>query len=1182
MALEDVLERIRRQNLGTTEDNRVVDRGPSAPIQRNRPRNLTALENKWADPEFTTAVTQLPQPVIQAIRNTDLKRIDRGQTPVNAENSIKAGLAAMTGQAVTPVSDRRDSWTSIPANAVGDLAQIVKSLPQLPQALAGEVTDLADGFTDDRRELAEQGRTGLAATLSLPGIRMIPGTYFASNLLSNRQAFIEDPLLNALDVLPIASKAARGTKVVKAAEEAALADRINLAGTTRLQRPVRPLATVATRKLDAAGNVVPNRLGDLMDRGWSTKAGTALKETFGKDARDVSRTGVIAEQTAERRAFFPAEDDMVGQQFKKWHDLNDPENLAREYNLTPERATEIGAAARVDRNLLTNLPENEARFIADWDATNETLARYMESKGELVRVGGEWFTKQDGRRLLRSQEVMGKKFAEVFGDLEVGGKNPGIMADIDALAAVDPRWARIRDLIDGRDLNAAASEMTNLIEGTKKVNRLRWYNNAAVPLSDQRMFAIRRTLNEAKGMATAYDRLRKNMNPARYDELINDIAGKQYIESLYNRSVIPDMEAAQKFLETGMIDQITRDLDPVAREAAAREWGKIRGQVRRTWETLKANGQDPVFMGRVTEARARRIGVARFDGTNRSMATARKRISDVSPSLNSPSIALTNQAWDIIQSEGARQMADDITSDFGRPQQQLLDEFTPMAEEVARRQGRSDVSAVRQDLISRQWMPFDPGSMMPFAGVASPLGEQVWIPRAVGETLKRMNSEGLSKMRAFSDPVTRLWRVALLPLSPRWHLYNIIGGAVMMSSEVGPQAVRHLSDARAILKANAEGTPLPRHIPRELQRQLGMIGREEAELALKQGASLSRWWNESLVGKAGRGFVQKSFDLNSTFDDAYKVMSYLEGEAQALKRFQKAGVDENTARLMAQEEGIKVARKVLQDVGGMTPFERSVLRQIFPFYSWLSHLMRFVVNYPMDHPWRAAIVAAGSRIAMEDMGDGASTDMLDIISWGERDEQGRQRGLNVRGLNPFSDAANLFTLAGWLGSTNPLFQTATQALGFDPQQGGIDLYPQVSYSPETGKMVVDSGNPVTNFAINSLPQLGALYRYAGMDEDFNKLMREDPETAQRILFSGVGIPGSYRRYSREEDMIGNELKRQEAASNATTVALRTGNLDALEPFFGPEGVAALKAARESGDLDQFLPSTTPTPREVPQ
>lgn len=1156
MALEDVLASIRGQQLATTDDNRVVDR--LGPVQKNRPRNITALQNKYADPDYQQAVAQLPEPVRNAIQATDMKRLDRGQSPVNAENSVKAGIAAMTGQAVTPVQDRRDSWTSIPTNAVGDLAQIVKSLPQLPGALVGEVGDITDGFADDRAELEKQGKTGLAQTLSLPGIRMIPGTFAASNLLSDRQSFIEDPLLNVLDVLPVAGKLAKGTKVVKAATKAA--DVAAAEGT--LVKPVRPLKTLATRTVDDAGDVVPNRLGQLIDKGMETKPAMAISETFGQQARQTSRTGVLNEQGAEQRAMRPKDDDIVGQTYREFSDLRDPDKIGERYGITPERADEIGVMATREPQMLAGLPENEARFVKDWDAANETLAQYIsDTHGDLVKVNGEWFDKRDGGRLTRSADLMAKKVGAISGDVEFGGKNRGIMDDLDALAEVDGRWREIRDMADSGDVVGAS----------KRVNQIQKYNGQAVPLNDRRMVTIRRTLNEAKMATTAYGRLRKTINPARFDELINARAGKAYLDDLEQKGILQDRGAAERFLQGGVLDQIP-GFD-------AREWSKHRSGIRNTWEQLKAAGEDPIYMSRVSTARANRIGIARFDGTNRGLVTARARVSDVSPSLNSPAISVTNQAWDIIQREGAADMARQIQTDFGRTQQSILDEFTPAALAHVERNGLpiTELSRVRDELIKRRWMPFDPGSMMPFQGMAGPLGDQTWIPRQVGETLKKANSEGLSKLRGLNDPITRTWRIALLPLSPRWHLYNIIGGSVMMSAEVGPQAFRHIGQAREILKAVKEGGEMPRWVPRELERTIGLIGKEEASLALKRGSSAGRFFSESWAAKKAKGFVQGSFDLNSYFDDLYKTMSYLEGESQALSRFKKAGMSDETARALAAEEGINSARKVLQDTAAMTPFERSVLRQVFPFYSWLSHLMRFVFNYPADHPWRAAIVASGSRIVMEDFGDGASTDMLDILSWGEPNEKGERKSLNVRGINPFSDAANMFTLAGWLGSTNPLFQTATQALGFDAMQGGIDLYPQMSYSPETGKMVVDTGNPIKNMAVNSIPQLGALFRYAGQDEDFNKLMREDPETAQRILLSGIGVPGSYRRYSREGDMIGNELKRQEASSDASALAFKTGNLDALEPFLGAEAVEALKAAREDGSLDQYLPSNSPTP-----
>ncbi len=1169
MALEDVLANIRGQQLGTTADNRVVDR--AGPVQKNRPKNITALQNKYADPDYQTAITQLPEPVRNAIQAVDMKRLDRGQSPINAENSVKAGIAAMTGQAVTPVQDRRDSWTSIPTNAVGDLAQIVKSLPQLPGALVGEVKDVADGFADDRAELEKQGKTGLAQTLSLPGIRMIPGTFAASNLLSDRQSFIEDPLLNALDVLPVAGKLAKGTKVVKAAT----AEAATLAEKGTLVKPIRPLKTLATRTLDEAGDVVPNRLGDLIERGMETKPAMAISETFGQQARQTSRAGVLNEQAAEQRAMRPQTDDIVGQTYREFNDLRDPDKIGERYGITPERADEIGLLATREPQVLATLPENEARFVKDWDAANETLAQYIsDTHGDLVKVGNEWFDKRDGSRLTRAQDMVAKKSMAVYGQGEVRVKtragwatknDRGILDDLDALAEVDTRWREIRDLVDNDDLVGAS----------KRVNQLQKYNGTAAGLNDRRMVTIRRTLNEAKMAANNYTRLRSATNPARFDELINARAGKSYLDSLEQKGILSDRGQAEKFLQGGILDQIP-GFD-------AREWSKHRAGIRKNWEALKAAGEDPIYMSRVSTARANRIGIARFDGTNRGLVTARARVSDVSPSLNSPAISVTNQAWDIIQREGAADMARQIGEDFGRTQQSILDEFTPAALAHVERNGMpiSELSRVRDELIKRRWMPFDPGSMMPFQGMAGPLGDQTWIPRQVGETLKKANSEGLSKLRGLNDPITRMWRTSLLPLSPRWHLYNIVGGSVMMSAEVGPQAFRHIGQAREILKAVKEGGELPRWVPRELERTIGLIGKEEASLALKRGTSAGRWFSESKAAQAGRGFIQKSFDLNSYFDDLYKTMSYLEGESQALSKFKKAGMSDDVARGLAAEEGINSARKVLQDTAAMTPFERSVLRQVFPFYSWLSHLMRFVFNYPADHPWRAAIVASGSRIVMEDMGDGASTDMLDILSWGEPNEKGERRSLNVRGINPFSDAANMFTLAGWLGSTNPLFQTATQALGFDAMQGGIDLYPQMSYSPETGKMVVDTGNPIKNMAVNSIPQLGALFRYAGQDPDFNKLMREDPETAQRILLSGIGVPGTYRRYSREGDMIGNELKRQEASSDSSALAFKTGNLDALEPFIGADAVETLKKARESGDLDQYLPSNSPTPIEAP-
>src|SRR5690606_41961997 len=89
-------------------------------------------------------------------------------------------------------------------------------------------------------------------------------------------------------------------------------------------------------------------------------------------------------------------------------------------------------------------------------------------------------------------------------------------------------------------------------------------------------------------------------------------------------------------------------------------------------------------------------------------------------------------------------------------------------------------------------------------------------------------------------------------------------------------------------------------------------------------------------------------------------------------------------------------------------------------------------------------------------------------------------------------------------------------------------------------------------------------------QDFADLRAQDPETAQRVLMSQVGLPGSYRRYSRERDYIQAELARGRSKDNIVAESLRTGNLDALSPFLTPEQIEGLKRLRASGALDDYL------------
>ena len=66
------------------------------------------------------------------------------------------------------------------------------------------------------------------------------------------------------------------------------------------------------------------------------------------------------------------------------------------------------------------------------------------------------------------------------------------------------------------------------------------------------------------------------------------------------------------------------------------------------------------------------------------------------------------------------------------------------------------------------------------------------------------------------------------------------------------------------------------------------------------------------------------------------------------------------------------------------------MRQIFPFYNFYQHVMRYAVQYPIDHPLRVSITAPLARNEIEQLG-GLPHSFLEAITWGDPDENGERR-----------------------------------------------------------------------------------------------------------------------------------------------------------------------------------------------
>ena len=135
--------------------------------------------------------------------------------------------------------------------------------------------------------------------------------------------------------------------------------------------------------------------------------------------------------------------------------------------------------------------------------------------------------------------------------------------------------------------------------------------------------------------------------------------------------------------------------------------------------------------------------------------------------------------------------------------------------------------------------------------------------------------------------------------------------------------------------------------------------------------SRGRLLNKLATGKGvASNFLNKIWDANGFVDNFYRSVAYLHGEKKALAK----GATSDAAK----EAGLKLADKILQDWDSMVPLERQIVKQIFPFYGWMHHVMKYASTYPIDHPLRASIVGSLSRAEQADWDSGLPQDFSPV------------------------------------------------------------------------------------------------------------------------------------------------------------------------------------------------------------
>lgn len=1185
------------------------------PLVQRLPETTRAVQNKYT--ENPDLFSEVDTPIKNALLQLDIQRAGRGQNPLSVRQTQLAIQAAQTGQAAT-----RPPEGNFFENIVQDIRTLTTSIPRLPAALINEVRQLPQAPAAISEAMASGNFQEMVSGIaSAPGVRLLPGSYIAQHALTDPGELAAHPVFTLLDVLPakeipgVKQGIAKGKQIAQPVTQPA----INALKATRPGQLVQETFGATARDVAQVEAELTDRIRHEIDP-TGTKFGnqplvqvarraSSLRQKYPHIAeeRRAELTRMMQEDAdslrtlpAEELAFVNEVRDITDQLGKVGvseglltridGELYDPKTASG--ILRARRKATIGRDfANIRNRILTPIDDpvllrNEALQIID--------RQDLKPGGKLHMVEGYIHALEaagyDASPLYQSLRNFRGKNAKNYTDdavrIAIGSYTPVLRTtgDLDAVLPTLTKIARTDPMV-ARTLDAIKKERWS--EARQLAKRLATRKTHSIPdidtiidraqINKQRQGWLKSTkaYDESKVVKAEAraERIFRKEPPARFKPVVERQIQEHLTQQL---STNPRFDEILPYLRE-------RNYGWLKREGliSQSEFRTLQTELNSTWVDLKRAGYDPVFVHRLSPSQLPTLEFPRVLEVVRTPTQVRRRSNDVSPYIEDVSIALNHQALEWLAKRGSEEFVDQILNRWGRSEADLIDQYLPAARQRASRKPQLDVLGHANELMRQEWVQYNPfndtgGAALitwPAPRIKRWGEEDVWLPKTVANTIQRMHSPPTGRLSAIFDPVMKVFRTSLLPLSPRWHVYNIIGGGILLTARTDPRVWRFAKQAVHMVRNDA----MPEHavhglgsMPREIIEWNAKAGLEDklgAVFHYQGGRTMRRLWEETKgVRDAAGNLIQKSYDFNGFVDDMYRTMSYLYGYDKAVTR--------GLSKEAAEKAGVELSRKVLQNWDRMTPIERTIMRYVFPFYGWMNHIIKYSLSYPIDHPFRTAVMGSFARNELEDMGDALPERFLNMFFLGDMDMTGNVKALNMAGMNPFSDVANYFTLSGFMGQTNPILSSLMESMGVDPTNGGPELFPNLRYDPEIGRLKADTPNPVMGFIQATIPQSRILMGFADRSSEFQELLRTNPESAGRLLISQAGLPILFRQVNIPQEIAKAEISRDEAQSTALNEALRSGNWSQAESFPNLRPILdQLRTLQGTGALDAFQPQS---------
>jgi hypothetical protein len=236
----------------------------------------------------------------------------------------------------------------------------------------------------------------------------------------------------------------------------------------------------------------------------------------------------------------------------------------------------------------------------------------------------------------------------------------------------------------------------------------------------------------------------------------------------------------------------------------------------------------------------------------------------------------------------------------------------------------------------------------------------VAFPKAAVEGMR----EGWNKIKGGQIPVfdtaQTLWKRGILAYAPRYYLNSLVGNTAQFGMLTGFD-LRSLSQARWKKMGNV--------VP---ERVSGSTNVAESRIGD------ARWDSLTVPGKKLAKFSDRLMEWQASFDALFRRAAYLNRMKRGLRdegvkirgmSAEDFGEAIRTAPKEVKAHALRETELFLGDYLRLSPIERATLRRIFPFYSFMRFIGRFMLEMPVRHPKRAAVIALVGRASAEAIND---------------------------------------------------------------------------------------------------------------------------------------------------------------------------------------------------------------------